>query len=325
MSGPASDIAKIDVQVTEAEPPARSKRLTRNESATALQTRMSDKFASDPSLHSAMAETLEKSVKLESKAKRWQKATLGVTFMAALLLSAMFSVVILGNEISKEMKTDATHHALVSKADPDAIVEVKAAEQILPLNLAPILDTETLSHVKTLTATLPGDMSDYLIANNNASVDDNGHSFTRSYTVTGFAKSSDIDMVFFTSAGDVVHISEGQAYVETSSGMIYDVCFASAACTSIKASGVDLEAARLRAIKALQDAGIQVTEEDRRRLMHTPQTFSSSSCHNGNKCNKNRLCKARFKNNGVCDDGGPGSEYGSCARGSDCDDCGSRG
>eukprot|EP00966_Prymnesium_polylepis_P235553 5448246-Prymnesium_polylepis.1 len=74
-------------------PPVMSpRRTTRNSSQLEMHKKLSVMTAADPSLHASIAETLEKSVKFEGKAKRWQKATFGVAFFAVMMLCAMFSV-----------------------------------------------------------------------------------------------------------------------------------------------------------------------------------------------------------------------------------------
>ena len=68
-------------------------RLKRGSShAAEMQKKLSVMTAADPSLHASIAETLEKSVKFEGKAKRWQKATLGVAAFAVVMLCGMFTV-----------------------------------------------------------------------------------------------------------------------------------------------------------------------------------------------------------------------------------------
>lgn len=302
-----TDMTQVNVAVSSTEPddyvdnyrasahyepaPVTPSRLVRNETAQDMQKRMSTKFAQDPSLHAAMAETLEKSIKFESKAKRWQKATLGVAGLAALLLCAMFSVVILGNEISKEIKTGGTHHSLVDKMAPDAIVSVAVAEEDLPLVVAPVLDTEHLDKVKTLSCTfganyelfirsaepeLDGPM---LIPGQSADPESHPEKFARfsnattqagggdpvggaktrmtiKYTVLGYALASDTEMTFFTDGGDKIIVSNGAAWIERPRGHVYYVAFSSAHAASFSVAGVNATEVETKAFQALAAKGI---------------------------------------------------------------------
>jgi len=277
-------------------PPVMSpRRTTRNSSQLEMHKKLSGMTAADPSLHASIAETLEKSVKFEGKAKRWQKATFGVAFFAGMMLCAMFSVVILGNEISKEIKTDGGHHhALVDKTDVDAIVTVAQAEEDLPLVVAPVLGTEALDRVKTLSATFGANYELYIrnaepeldypmlipgqsdpttepekfaawmdkansSDSNTSDADPVGSHkvmMTIKYSVLGYALKSDTEMTFFTDGGDRIVISNGAAWIERPRGHVYYVAFSSAHAAAFSVAGVNATAVEIKAFQALAAKGI---------------------------------------------------------------------
>ncbi|KAL1521734.1 hypothetical protein AB1Y20_021389 [Prymnesium parvum] len=101
----------------------------------------------------SLMQSAEKVVKAKKQAKRSQNVALLAIGVAVLGFLAMFAVVILGNEVSKDMfPEDNSNNELKTRSG--GLVTVGQATSYTTLFDLPAFDTETLAHLKQLTLVL---------------------------------------------------------------------------------------------------------------------------------------------------------------------------
>jgi len=125
------------------------------------------------------------------------------------------------------------------------ILGTREAQVYAPMVYSPLLALETLANVKQVYVTVDG--------------------IPAYYTITGFERSSKMQMVFYTSVNnDIIRITNGQIRVNHANGKTSLACSKKALCSAIKVS--DMNATYLEALSTEFDAeleamdGVAVTE-----------------------------------------------------------------
>lgn len=128
-------------------------------------------------------------------------------------ISVTANFLIVSLVVAGEIKTTTMGSVMTQKGSDD-VVKTAPAEESVPLQVAPMLDHETLDAVRSLSVTMDASyLSDAATAP--AAL---GSKVTVKYLVTGYVWSTNVTMFFRTSTGDKIHIDLNAAFVETPVG-----------------------------------------------------------------------------------------------------------
>jgi predicted esterase len=221
-----------------------------------------------------LAEELEKEAALEKEAssarRRFKMLLLFVAVLVSFLaasVAANFAVIF--TVVDEAITTTTTSSGLLEVKGSDMVAKTAVATQDVPLVVAPALDIETLSNVKTL----------------KVSYHDNANVVEAQLTVVAVRKHNATFVEFVTdAAGETVEILNGISslvrYPSLASNIRkpptkFNLCAANATCSAFRASGIDVDAAMDRARAGLEAIGFH---DAARQLEERALSTSSGDC-----------------------------------------------
>jgi hypothetical protein len=211
-----------------------------------------------------LAEELEKEAALEKEAssarRRFKMLLLFVAVLVSFLaasVAANFAVIF--TVVDEAITTTTSSSGLLEVKGSDMVAKTAIATQDVPLVVAPALDLETLSNVKSLKLTY-NDFSNVV---------------ETQLFVVGVRKHNVTFVEFITNvAGETVEVLNGVAslvrYPTDAQGQRpsrFNICSANATCSAFRASGIDADAALDQARADLEASGFG---DAARRLQSTP-------------------------------------------------------
>jgi len=115
---------------------------------------MSGMAGRSPSMTEAMSNTIQSAHAAKKETKQYKKVAIGSVILSILFAAAMFCIVLVGNEVSKDSRPDKSSHEL--RSNDGFLIATGEALSYTSLFDLPSFDTVTLSKIKTLTMTLDG-------------------------------------------------------------------------------------------------------------------------------------------------------------------------
>ena len=192
-----------------------------------------------------------------------------------------------------------------------------AATHDLPLYVAPVLDVEELFSVDKIRVTVP----DREVSQN----------VVTSFHITRVTKVNSTAVVFYALGGEQIRVWNGVTTVRfMADGPDIPVCSANVTCAAFQVDSLALAEKYI----AEAEASLLQFSEGRRRLAEacidplTPEQRTDMQATANTKCAETCENTCRWPGDGICSDGGAGSnnEGGAfyCFYGTDCEDCGKR-
>jgi len=236
-----------------------------------------------------LAEELEKEAQLQKEASSARRRVKMLLLFVAVLVSFLAASVaanfaVIFTVVDQAVTTTASSTGLLEVKGSDTIAKTAIAAQDIPLMVAPALDMDTLSEVKSLKVTYGTGM---------------GQRVQAQLSIVGVRKHNSTFVEFVTDiAGETVETLNGVAnlvrYPNAANGLTRPrklaICSANATCSAFRASGIDINAALDLARTELARSGFH---EASRRLdpilddgacdsSGSWQAIDCSSCNSGN-------------------------------------------
>jgi len=223
-----------------------------------------------------LAEELEKEAALQKEASSARRRVKMLLLFVAVLVSFLAASVaanfaVIFTVVDQAVTTTTTSTGLLEVKGTDTIAKTAIATQDVPFMVAPAMDMDTLSEVKSLKVTYSTGMS--------------GNRVRAQLTVVGVRKHNSTFVEFVTDvAGETVEILNGVAslvrYPNAANRLMTPrklaICSANVTCSAFRASGIDTNAALATARAELEKAGFR----DASRRLDDP-FFDSDECVSG--------------------------------------------